>query len=97
VRRVDPDEDAITRGFTPLLPVRESEADGVDVPIPTFPFWRIVKSDVPVEDATLNGSVPALPCTLNVYEEDVALIPNTVPLSIRVEVPSVVGVSHLVA
>jgi hypothetical protein len=69
---------------------------GDDEPIPTFPFWRIVKSDVPVEEATLNGLTPAAPCTLKVTVEDVALIPATVPLSRRVDVPRVVAVSQRV-
>ena len=36
------------------------------VPIPTFPFPSIVKSETPVEEATLKILVtPKLPCTLN--------------------------------
>ena len=57
----------------------------------------MVKSDVPVEDATLNGLTPERPCTLKVTVDDVALIPATVPLSRRVEVPSVVAESQRVA
>jgi hypothetical protein len=65
-------------------------------PIPTFPFASTVKSDVPDDDATLNGLVAGAPCTLKVYEEDVALIPATVPLSILIPVPTVVGESQRV-
>lgn len=71
--------------------------DGVVVPMPMFPFERIVKSDVPDEDATLNGLIAALPCTLNEYEDEVALIPATVPLSSSDDVPSVVDVIQRVA
>ena len=70
--------------------------DGVLDPIPTFPFWRMVNSDVPVEDATLNGFCVPLPWMLNVVADDVALIPATVPLSIDTPVPSVVEVSQRV-
>ncbi len=68
-----------------------------DEPTPTFPFERTLNSEVPDELATLNGSVPALPCTLNEYEDEVALIPATIPLSSSEDVPSVVADNHLVA
>ena len=42
-----------------------------------------------MEDATANGLVPALPWMLKVIDEEVALIPRTVPLSKSVEVASV--------
>ena len=57
----------------------------------------MVKSDVPVEEATLNGLVEGAPCTLKVKEDEVALIPVTIPLSIKVDVPRVVGVNQRVA
>jgi hypothetical protein len=50
-----------------------------------------VKSDVPVEDATLNGLRVEVPWILKVIVEEVALIPSTVPLSKSDEVASVVG------
>ena len=46
--------------------VMSKRETGVEVPIPTFPFCNIVKSEEPVLDAILNGLVPAVPCTLNV-------------------------------
>ena len=57
---------------------------GVLEPTPIFPFERIANSDAPVEDATLNGltTVEDDDCTLRANEDDVALIPATVPLSI---------------
>ena len=64
---------------------------GVEEPIPTLPFCKIENSEVPVDDATLNGLVPARPCTLNEYEDEVALIPATIPLSNSDDVPSVVA------
>jgi len=70
---------------------------GVDIPTPTFPLASTVNSDVPDEEATLNGLTAGAPCTLKEYDDDVALIPATIPLSSKVEVPNVVGVSHLVA
>lgn len=85
------------RGFLPAVPVIARLAIGVVDPIPTLPFWRIVNSDVPVDEATLNGLVEGRPCTLNEKVDDVALIPATVPLSRRDEVPSVVAVSQRVA
>ena len=72
---------------------------GVVDPIPTFPLARIVKSEAPVDDATLNGlsAVEVDDCTLKAKVDDVALIPATVPLSRSVDVPTVVADSHRVA
>jgi hypothetical protein len=83
-----PDDDATAKRLEvlPPVPVIESKEDGVEDPIPTFPLERIVKTEVPDDDATLNGLVAAFACTLKEKEEDVALTPSTVPLSIRVEV-----------
>jgi hypothetical protein len=94
-----PDEDATVKIFevSPAVPLIASLDDGADDPIPMFPFWRIVKSCVPVDDATENGLTPALPCTLKEIVEEVALIPATTPLSIRDEVPSVLADTHRVA
>jgi hypothetical protein len=39
----------------PKLPATVSVRDGVEDPIPIFPFASIVKSVVPVEEATVNG------------------------------------------
>jgi hypothetical protein len=86
-----PVEDAMRKGLNPDFPVIESEAAGVDEAIPTLPFWRMVKSDVPVDDATLNGLVEGFPCTLKENDDEVALIPVTVPSSMRLEVPRVVA------
>jgi hypothetical protein len=66
-------------------------------PTPTVPFARTVRRDAPEEDATLNGLMPGFPCTLRLNDEDDALTPRTVPLSIRVEVLRDVGVSQRVA
>ena len=78
------------------VPATTKRVPGVDDPIPTLPFWRIVKSEVPVEEATLNGLTPDEPCTLKVMVDDVALTPATTPLSIRRPVPSVVAESQRV-
>ena len=67
------------------LPVTVSFADGDEEPTPTFPLAATVNSEVPVEEATLSGLTPGAPCTLNVYEDEVALIPATVPLSRNIE------------
>ena len=80
-----------------VLPAIWSLSVGEETPIPTLPFWMIERSDVPVEDATLNGLTPAFPCTLKVTVDEVALIPVTAPSSKRVEVPRVVVVSQRVA
>jgi hypothetical protein len=58
-----------------------------------------VNIEAPVEDATLNGlsTVVVDDCTLKAKVDDVALTPVTTPLSMIVEVPSVVAVSQRVA
>ena len=66
-------------------------------PTPTVPLARTVRRDAPEEDATLSGLMPGFPCTLRLNDEDEALTPSTVPLSIRVEVPTVVADNHRVA
>jgi hypothetical protein len=78
-----PDDEATVKILLrdPDVPVIERLDPGVVDPIPTLPFWRIVKSEVPVDDATLNGLTPAVPCTLKVTVDEVALTPDTVPLS----------------
>ncbi len=53
------------------------------------PAWFTEKSVVPVEEATLSGLTPGAACTLNEYEDEVALIPATSPLSRRVALPKV--------
>jgi hypothetical protein len=72
---------------------------GVDDPIPTNPFLRIVNIETPVEEATLNGlsAVEVDDCTLKENKDDVALIPVTVPLSKNVEVPTDVADNQRVA
>ena len=44
----------------------------------------------------MNGLTPDEPCTLKVIVEEVALIPATVPLSMKSPVPSVVAESQRV-
>lgn len=94
-----PEEEATLKRLSrlPAVPCIASFADGVVEPIPILPFCRIVKSCVPVDDATENGLTPPRPCTLKVMVDEVALIPATVPLSTKVEVPRVVADSHRVA
>ena len=58
---VDPVEDAMVSGLTPAVPTRERVDTGEEVPIPTFPFARMEKSEVPVEDATENGLSDPVP------------------------------------
>ena len=96
-----PEEDARVKrlSVSPAVPVIARLEEGVDEPIPMFPFWRIVNIDTTVDDATLNGlsAVVVELCTLKAKVDDVALIPATVPLSKSVEVPTVVAVSQRVA
>jgi hypothetical protein len=82
-----------------MLPATCSLSVGADTPTPTFPLAKIVKSDVPVDDATLNGLrlEVDVACTLNANDDEVALIPANTPLSKSVDVPNVVEVSHRVA
>jgi hypothetical protein len=84
---------------TPNVPATPRRYAGVVEPIPTLPLAKIVKSDAPVEEATLNGlsAVEVEDCTLKAKDDDVALIPATVPLSRSVDVPSVDAVSQRVA
>ena len=83
------------RGLTPALPTSERVDPGVEDPIPTFPLAKIVRNEVPDDDATLNGLVAGDPWTLKVKEEDVAFTPATVPLSWKSPVDNVVGDVHL--
>jgi hypothetical protein len=94
-----PVEDAIARAYGVVeVPRTVRVAIGVVVPpIPMLPFARTVKILAPVEEDTINGLVPAVPLRLKVTVDDVALIPSTVPLSMSVEVPRVVGESQRVA
>ncbi len=85
---------------SPVAPPETTKAVvGEEFPIPTFPFASTVKSEAPDDEATLNGlsADEVDDCTLKVYDDDVALIPATVPLSISVEVPRVVDVNQRVA
>jgi hypothetical protein len=84
---------------TAKVPATPRRYPGVVDPTPTFPLARIVKSDAPVDEATLNGLVleVEVACTLKTKEDDVALIPATTPLSRSVDVPSVVAESQRVA
>ena len=77
---VIPVDDAYVKKRSPAtVRVRDGEVE----PIPTFPFPRMVKSAAPVDEATVNGFTPPVPCTRKVLVEVVALIPATVPLSLR--------------
>jgi hypothetical protein len=48
---------------TPRVPPTPSRYPGVVDPIPTFPLASIVKSVLPVEEATVNGLRVEVPCT----------------------------------
>jgi hypothetical protein len=76
-----PVDDAIERGFVPLLPVSDSDAPGVEDPIPIFPFARIEKSDAPVEDATESKSAVVVPWRLRSAVGVVVPIPTRVVLA----------------
>lgn len=71
--------------------------DPVDVPIARFPVEVMIRKGAPVEDDTVNAETPGIAFTRNVEFELVALIPENCPLSIREDVPIVVGVTHRVA
>ena len=76
---------------TESVPATVRRDPGALVPIPTFPFWSMVKSAVPVDEEILNGLIPLVPCTLNVKSDEVALMPSTVPLSKKPDGTTVVG------
>ena len=42
-----------------MLPLTSNAFDGVDVPMPTFPFGSMVKRDAPDDDATVRRFVVA--------------------------------------
>ena len=63
------------------FPTTVSALVGDVVPIPTFPLPSTVRSEAPVDEATVNGLMPEVPWTRNVEVEVVALMPDTVPLS----------------
>ena len=78
-----------------MLPATVRRLDGVVVPMPTLPLARILKNDVPDEDATLNGLSEPVPFTLKDIVEEVAFTPETVPLSRRIPDVRDVGVNHV--
>jgi succinylarginine dihydrolase len=57
--------------------VSENVDDGVEEPMPMFPFARIVKSDVPVEDAMRSGLFPAVPRMVS--DDDGVVVPIQTP------------------
>jgi hypothetical protein len=93
-----PVEEATARAYGWVeVPRIARVAIGVVVPpIPTLPFWSTESIVAPVEDAITNGLVPAVPWRLKVTVDEVALTPETVPLSIKRPVPIVVAVNQRV-
>jgi hypothetical protein len=87
------DVEAFVRVVCPSTLSVPDEVRPVDDALPkvSLPVVSIAKREDPVEEATLNGLVPAVPCTLKVYVDEVALTPDTVPLSRSSPVESVVG------
>jgi hypothetical protein len=73
--------------------------EGVEDPIPMFPFARTERKEVPDDEATWNGFKLEVDvaCTLKAKDADVALIPVKEPLSRSDEVPRVVEVNQRVA
>ena len=63
VNILKPDDDAITRGFLPAVPVIERFAVGVEEPIPTLPFELTLKNELLLDEAMLKSGVscPLLP------------------------------------
>jgi hypothetical protein len=83
-----------------VLSIRNLAIDGdVVVPTATVPPARTARSDAPDDDATWNGlRLEVLVArTLNTKLDEVALIPVNTPLSMSVDVPSVVAESQRVA
>ena len=92
----DPRENVpVTDGV--VLPAITRRSVGVVEPMPMLPLARIEKYEAPDEEATLNGLRLEVEdgCTLKLKVEEVALIPATVPLSIKVEVAIVFGPVYL--
>ena len=83
----------------PAVPVIPTLEEGVDEPIPILPLEATLRNEVLDDDATLKMSFvePDTPRTLKATVDDVALIPATVPLSRRIELPIVVADNQRVA
>jgi hypothetical protein len=81
--------DATANGLTVVVPWTKRVETGVEEPIPTLPVVVIVMYCVPEDDATANGLRVVVPWTRKAVVADVALIPETVPLSRRVPMPRV--------
>ena len=64
------------------VPCTTKVALGVVEPMPTLWLAVTLKTETPVEEATLKISLVPAPWRLKVMEEDVALMPATVPLSL---------------
>jgi hypothetical protein len=47
----------------PGIPTIERVEEGVEDPIPMFPFWLTENNATPVDEATINGLTPAEPIT----------------------------------
>lgn len=70
-------------GDVPVVFIKRGLA-GVDEPIPTFPALVTLKIEVPLDDATFKGSKVVVPWILKLIVDEVALTPETVPLSLSV-------------
>jgi hypothetical protein len=74
----------------PDVPCTERSADGVVVaPTARLPFWKSERSDVPVEDAIVNGLTPPVPVRENVeagVDEPIPILPLEPILKNRVPV-----------
>ena len=66
--------------LTSSEPLTPKVVTGLAVPIPTFPFAKTVKKEVPEDDATLKGFKVPVPWTLKETVAEVALTPTTVAL-----------------
>ena len=84
-------------GVVVPIPCTTKLAVGVEELIPTLVEEAITKIETPEEEETLNGVILLLAWMLKLIAEEVALIPNTEPLSIKVEVARVEALSHLAA
>jgi hypothetical protein len=71
--------------------------EAVRVAMLTLPSEETWNTEEPEEEATLNGFKVPVPCTLKETVEEEALTPTTEPLSIKVDVASVVEFNQRVA
>jgi hypothetical protein len=87
LNREEPVEEATVKRLAVevvFVPATTIKPKGVVVPMPTFPPAVTLKTETPLDEATLKGSKVAPAWRLKLIVEVVALMPATVPLSLMI-------------